>query len=81
MAQKSHGLKRYIHPVEGELTLHYEAVVLADDGDQILTLYAAEPDSLDGVRLAHLAERARAARAVEEGVPRVPSQAGGPGGA
>jgi transcriptional regulator with XRE-family HTH domain len=59
VAQKSHGLKRYEHPQEGELTLHYEAVVLTDDGDQILTLYAAEPDSLDGVRLANLAERAR----------------------
>ncbi len=59
VAQKSHGVKRYEHPQEGALALRYEAMVLADDGDQILTLYAAEPDSLDGVRLAHLAERAR----------------------
>ena len=79
VAQKSHGMKRYIHPVEGELTLHYEAVVLADDGDQILTLYAAEPDSLDGVRLGRIAARARAAAAFRDGAPRVPSEAGGQG--
>ncbi len=69
MAQKSHGLKRYEHPQEGALTLHYEAVVLTDDGDQILTLYAAEPDSLDGVRLANLAERAWATVPLDEAEP------------
>jgi transcriptional regulator with XRE-family HTH domain len=58
VAQKSHGVKRYRHPRVGELTLHYEAVVLADDGDQILTLYAAEPGTPDAARLATLAETA-----------------------
>jgi hypothetical protein len=61
VAQKSHGVKRYRHPQVGDLTLHYEAVVLADDGDQILTLYAAEPGTSDGERLAALAALAESA--------------------
>ena len=60
VAQKAHGVKRYAHPRVGELTLHFEALVLADDGDQILTLYAAEPGTRDADRLALLAERSRA---------------------
>jgi transcriptional regulator with XRE-family HTH domain len=55
VGQKSHGRKRYNHPQVGELTVHYEALLLADDGDQILTLYAAEPGTVDGDRLALLA--------------------------
>jgi transcriptional regulator with XRE-family HTH domain len=61
VAQKTHGVKRYVHPHVGELALHYEALVLADDGDQILTIYSAEPGSPDGERLARLADVARAA--------------------
>jgi MmyB-like transcription regulator ligand binding domain len=60
VAEKSHGLKRYVHPLVGELTLHYEALVLADDGDQILTIYTADPDSPDGRRLGRLGRVARA---------------------
>jgi transcriptional regulator with XRE-family HTH domain len=55
VAQKSHGVKRYRHPKVGELTLHYEALLLADDGDQILTLYAAEPGTPGGDGLTFLA--------------------------
>ncbi len=55
VAEKSHGVKRYRHPLVGDLDLHYEAVVLADDGDQILTLYAAEPGTADSAALARLA--------------------------
>jgi transcriptional regulator with XRE-family HTH domain len=58
VAEKSHGRKRYRHPRVGELTLHYEAVVLADDGDQILTLYTAESGTPDAERLARLASDA-----------------------
>jgi transcriptional regulator with XRE-family HTH domain len=54
VAEKSHGVKRYRHPLVGDLDLHYEAVVLADDGDQILTLYAAEPGTADSAALARL---------------------------
>ena len=61
VSQKSHGVKRYRHPEVGELALHYEAAVLEGDGDQLLTLYAAEPGSLDAERLAQLTELAGAA--------------------
>lgn len=56
VAEKRHGIKRYSHPRVGALALHYEALLLADDGDQILTIYAAEPGTSDGERLAQLAE-------------------------
>jgi transcriptional regulator with XRE-family HTH domain len=61
VAQKRHGLKRYVHHVVGELTLHYEALPLPDDGDQVLTVYAAQPHTPDAERLAQLGEMARAA--------------------
>jgi transcriptional regulator with XRE-family HTH domain len=54
VARKRNGSKRYLHPVVGPLTLHYEAVLLADDGDQLLTIYAAEPGTPDAERLARL---------------------------
>jgi transcriptional regulator with XRE-family HTH domain len=60
VAQKRHGLKRYVHPTVGELTLHYEALSLPDDGDQLLTVYAAEPRTADADRLARLAQPAGA---------------------
>lgn len=55
VAQKRHGLKRYRHPRVGDIALHYEALALPDDGDQLLTVYAAEPDTPDAERLAELA--------------------------
>ena len=61
VAQKRHGIKRYLHPVVGELKLHYEALLLPDDGDQLLTVYAAEPHTPDAERLAQLSEPAGAA--------------------
>jgi transcriptional regulator with XRE-family HTH domain len=75
VAQKSHGVKRYRHPQVGELTLHYEALLLADDGDQILTLYAAEPGTVDCDRLDLLAGIARAAAdtGLPQAVPSAPS--------
>jgi transcriptional regulator with XRE-family HTH domain len=54
VAEKSHGIKRYRHPQVGAMALHYEALRLVDDGDQILTLYAAEPGTADGEALARL---------------------------
>jgi transcriptional regulator with XRE-family HTH domain len=54
VAQKRHGEKRYLHPVVGPLTVHYEALLLAEDGDQLLTLYAAEPGTRDAERLARI---------------------------
>jgi transcriptional regulator with XRE-family HTH domain len=55
VAQKHHGVKRYRHPQVGALALHYEALLLAADGDQLLTIYAAEPGTVDAERLARLA--------------------------
>ena len=54
VTQKRHGSKRYLHPAVGSLTLHYEALPLADDGDQLLTIYAAKPGTRDAERLAQL---------------------------
>ena len=53
--EKRHGTKTYLHPTAGELTLTYEALPMPDDGDQILTIYTAEPDTVDAERLAALA--------------------------
>jgi transcriptional regulator with XRE-family HTH domain len=53
--EKRHGAKTYLHPIAGELTLTYEALPMPDDGDQILTVFAAEPDTVDAERLAALA--------------------------
>jgi transcriptional regulator with XRE-family HTH domain len=53
--EKRHGAKTYVHPSAGELTLTYEALPMPDDGDQILTVFTAEPDTVDAERLAALA--------------------------
>ncbi|MFJ3333864.1 helix-turn-helix domain-containing protein [Streptomyces sp. NPDC086766] len=43
--EKSHGVKRLRHPLVGELALRYESFKLADDTEQTLLVYHAEPDS------------------------------------
>jgi transcriptional regulator with XRE-family HTH domain len=53
--EKRHGAKTYLHPSAGELTLTYEALPMPDDGDQILTVFTTEPDTVDAARLAALA--------------------------
>jgi transcriptional regulator with XRE-family HTH domain len=55
VALKRHGVKRYRHPRVGPLALNYEALLLVPDGDQILTIYTAEPGTPDAERLAALA--------------------------
>ncbi|MEU6481926.1 helix-turn-helix transcriptional regulator [Streptomyces sp. NPDC047017] len=51
--EKGHGVKRLRHPLAGELTLRYETFKLADDADQSLIVYHAEPGSAsaDALRL------------------------------
>jgi hypothetical protein len=39
---RSHGTKRYRHPVVGPMTVHYEASALGDE-DQVLYVYSVEP--------------------------------------
>jgi transcriptional regulator with XRE-family HTH domain len=43
--EKTHGKKRFQHPIVGPLTLAYESLALPGDGDQTLVLYTAEPGS------------------------------------
>jgi transcriptional regulator with XRE-family HTH domain len=41
----ANGLKRYRHPVAGEIEIHYEALALTGDPDQTLFIYSVEPGS------------------------------------
>ncbi len=43
--RRSHGTKRFRHPVVGELTISYEALTLPDDPEQTLFIYSTEPGS------------------------------------
>jgi transcriptional regulator with XRE-family HTH domain len=43
--EKTHGMKRFMHPIVGPLTLAYESLALAGDDDQTLVVYTAEPGS------------------------------------
>jgi transcriptional regulator with XRE-family HTH domain len=49
---RNSGIKRYRHPVVGEMTIHFEAMRLADE-DQLLFVYSVEPRtaSHDAMRL------------------------------
>lgn len=51
--ERTHGTKRYRHPLVGDLTLEYELVILAGDPDQCLCVYTAQPGSASetGLRL------------------------------
>ncbi|MET7482563.1 helix-turn-helix transcriptional regulator [Streptomyces sp. NPDC005538] len=51
--EKNHGVKRLRHPLVGDLTLHFEGFRLADDSEQSLITYHAEPGSpsADALRL------------------------------
>ncbi|MFF8591196.1 helix-turn-helix domain-containing protein [Streptomyces sp. NPDC015220] len=51
--EKSHGVKRLRHPLVGELALHYQSFKIADDAEQSMVVYHAEPDSAsaDALRL------------------------------
>jgi transcriptional regulator with XRE-family HTH domain len=42
---KTSGIKRFHHPVVGDLELAYETLRAADDPDQALITYAAQPDT------------------------------------
>ncbi|AWT45154.1 MULTISPECIES: helix-turn-helix domain-containing protein [Streptomyces] len=63
---KSHGIKRFRHPLVGELALQFESFKLTDGSDQSLVTYHAEPDSASAEALRLLAswgaDATRAAR-------------------
>lgn len=48
---KSHGYKRFDHPIVGALILNFETLHLPDDPEQYLTIYTAVPGSPDEERL------------------------------
>ncbi|MFG1926490.1 helix-turn-helix transcriptional regulator [Cryptosporangium sp. NPDC048952] len=43
--ERTHGVKRMMHPVAGAITLRYEALELPGDDDQTLFVYTADPGS------------------------------------
>lgn len=43
--ERTHGTKRYHHPLVGELTVNYESVAVSGDADQTLCIYTAEKGS------------------------------------
>lgn len=43
--RRTHGTKRYFHPVVGELEFSYESFHPPGDPDQILAIYNVEPGS------------------------------------
>nr|WP_246315975.1 helix-turn-helix transcriptional regulator [Kineococcus aurantiacus] len=51
--ERTHGTKRLHHRVVGDVTIHFEALVLAGEDDQTLFTYSAEPGSAsaDNLRL------------------------------
>ncbi|WP_030990730.1 MULTISPECIES: hypothetical protein [unclassified Streptomyces] len=51
-----HGVKRYRHPLVGELTLGFEALAPVGEADQTLGLYTVEPGSASQRALRRLVE-------------------------
>ena len=67
--EKSHGTKRYHHPLVGELTLSYETVTFPGDDDQCMCVYTAEAGSPSETALRLLASWTAAPDAPPAGVP------------
>ena len=63
--EKTHGTKRFQHPIVGSLTLAYESLALPGDGDQTLVVYTAEPGSSSETALRLLASAAEPEPAAE----------------
>jgi transcriptional regulator with XRE-family HTH domain len=53
--EKSFGVKHLKHPLVGELALRYESFRLADDAEQVMVVYHAEPGSASAEALRLLA--------------------------
>jgi transcriptional regulator with XRE-family HTH domain len=60
LSRRTHGTKRFNHPLVGELTLQYEALAVTGDPDQILGVHTAAPGSPSERALRLLAEVAAA---------------------
>lgn len=55
MIERADGTKAYHHPVVGDLTAAYQAIVLAGQDDQTLFIYTTRPRSRDETALRLLA--------------------------
>jgi transcriptional regulator with XRE-family HTH domain len=53
--ERTHGIKRYHHPLVGDLTVNYESVAVLGDPDQTLCIYTAEAGSSSETALRLLA--------------------------
>ncbi|MFJ3886284.1 helix-turn-helix transcriptional regulator [Streptomyces rubrogriseus] len=53
--QRTHGSKRLLHPLVGELTVEYETLALPGDSETTLFLYTTEPGSASAQALSLLA--------------------------
>ncbi|WP_329459125.1 helix-turn-helix transcriptional regulator [Streptomyces sp. NBC_01497] len=58
VSERGYGVKRYHHPVVGDLVLGYESLTPTTDPDQILGMHTAEPGSPSEAALRRLAARA-----------------------
>lgn len=76
--QRTHGTKRYRHPLVGDLTITYQALVVAADPDQVLMVYDTAPDSPSAHALRLLVDRAHDHRAVARGGGRAGRRLGRP---
>jgi transcriptional regulator with XRE-family HTH domain len=61
--EKTHGIKRFVNPQVGELTIHYETFAVAGSAGQVLSVYHAEPGSPTEQALALLSSIAADSRA------------------
>jgi hypothetical protein len=55
VAAMTSGTRRIWHPLVGEMTLSFEALVVPDDTSQVLVIYTAAPGSHDAAALDLLA--------------------------
>jgi transcriptional regulator with XRE-family HTH domain len=72
--EKTHGRKRFQHPIVGPLTLNYESLPLPGDGDQTLVLYMADPGSKSETALRLLGSAAQPGPAPEPAQEAAPSR-------
>ena len=63
---KTHGVKRYVHPLVGELTLRYESFAVAGNPEQMLLVYHADVGSPSEQALALLSSMSAGDAAVPD---------------
>ena len=63
VSEKTHGRKRFVHPLVGELELDFESFTVAGAVEQMLVVYIAEPGSASEQALALLASIVAGAKA------------------